>query len=143
QDNSFGLHQLFYRDGVYTEFQPDLPEVQFPIAVAINDRDQVIGDGYTLEPGHPFVSYLYDHGITTKITVPGATNTFVNDINNNGDIIGTFDYGPEQGVTHSHGFLYSHGAYTAIDGPPTARVFDSANGLDQLGGAFAKSWWWP
>jgi probable HAF family extracellular repeat protein len=72
-------------------------------ALAINNAGTVVG----FTQGSAFV---YQGGVVSLITVPGATNSMARDINNAGDIVGT--YGTD--VLKERGFLYTKGSVTDI-----------------------------
>ncbi len=78
--------------------------------------------------GTPFdCGFLYSGGVYTILQVPGAVDTFPGDINNNGEIVGTFS-GSD---SHDHGFLYRNGAVTVIDVPGASNTF--ATGINDSG----------
>jgi probable HAF family extracellular repeat protein len=62
----------------------------------------------------------------TTLGFPGANHTYVEGINDRGQIVG--------GYTGSHiqGFLYSGGTYTLLDLPPLA-IASSADGINNAG----------
>lgn len=64
---------------------------------AMNDAGWVTG--YGMNPGNRNHAYLYDGGTITNLT-PSATNSFGNDINNLGQVVGSVD---------NRAFLYSDG----------------------------------
>lgn len=78
---------------------------------AINDSGQIVG----VSNGAQQIA-LYDGGVMSYITIPGATYVFPRDINNLGEIAGEYTSG--SGATaQNHGFVYSNGIVTTIDGP--------------------------
>jgi len=64
----------------------------------------------------------------TTIDYPGSTSTFVNGINNKGDVVGSYRDG---GDLFYHGFLLSGGVFTTIDYPSAYST--SAEGINDAG----------
>src|SRR4051794_19247586 len=65
----------------------------------------------------------------TQIDVPGATLTSPSDINNTGQIVGTFFvFDRDINMFFVHGFLYSGGSFTPIDVPGATAT--GANGIN-------------
>jgi probable HAF family extracellular repeat protein len=63
----------------------------------------------------------------TTIDGPGAHDTNAYGINNSGQIVGVFD-------DISHGFLYTGGNFTILDGPSESRaMYNEANGINNSG----------
>src|ERR1051325_7650518 len=81
-------------------------------AVAINDSDQVVGDYFAGGRDHGFV-YDWESDTYITIDVPSSTQTSAEDINNSGQIIGS--YRDLHGDLHA--FLYSGGHFTTIEVP--------------------------
>ena len=103
-----------YAAGTFTEIQlPGLPQ-------GINDAGQIVG---FLQPGAQ--GFLYSGGTVTPIVVPGAVYTSAWDINNSGQIVGSF--------LDSHNvqkaYLYDAGTFITIDLPGEG----SALGLSDAG----------
>ena len=63
----------------------------------------------------------------TQIDFPGASSTFVNSINNAGQIVGTY----RDSADLAHGFLFSGGVFTQFDFPGSPETF--ANGINNAG----------
>ena len=63
----------------------------------------------------------------TQIDFPGASSTFVNSINNAGQIVGTY----RDSADLAHGFLFSGGVFTQLDFPGSPETF--ANGINNAG----------
>jgi probable HAF family extracellular repeat protein len=82
---------------------------------AINNSGLVVG-GQTadwLDRG-PSTAFIYNSrtGDLQTLNVPGAISSYATDINNNGQVVGTF-----KDAIGDRGFLYSNGVYTVIDMP--------------------------
>jgi probable HAF family extracellular repeat protein len=75
--------------------------------LGINDAGEIVGAGNSIVG-----SFLYANGVYTPIIDPDANvgTTTPSDINNVGDIVGTYS-----NSTGFHGFLESGGNYTTID----------------------------
>jgi probable HAF family extracellular repeat protein len=92
---------FLYSNGVYMTL------VGMAYALGINDLGQIVGLGLSGQ------AVLYSNGIYTTLNdPPGGFGTEPIDINNLGQISGSYTYG-----NASHGFLYSNGIYTNIDFP--------------------------
>jgi probable HAF family extracellular repeat protein len=63
----------------------------------------------------------------TQIDFPGASSTFVNSINNSGQVVGTY----RDSADLAHGFLFSGGVFTQLDFPGSPETF--ANGINNAG----------
>jgi probable HAF family extracellular repeat protein len=61
---------------------------------------------------HGFINDFFSH-ITITIDDPLGISTKAEGINSAGQVVGTF----QDGVGHSHGFLYNGGTYTTLDNP--------------------------
>jgi probable HAF family extracellular repeat protein len=77
-------------------------------AVAINDSGQIAVRGYT-SLGAPIQGYLYSGGTLTSIGTLGGAGTWIDDINNAGQVVG----GSQTGSGAWHNFIYSGG--TMVD----------------------------
>ncbi len=113
-------------------------------AVGLNDRGDIVGDyidssgvrhGYMLHQGN-FTnsrSFLLDDGAFTIFDFPGATATFLQDLNDSGTIVGT--YTDTSGIFH--GFRLNAGNFTTIDFPgAVATVAGGINNLGQIVGNY-------
>jgi probable HAF family extracellular repeat protein len=78
------------------------------IAFGINNSGDIVG-----ALGNPYqYGFLYSKGVYTTISVPGSTQTWATGINDQGQIVGSYNTG------HGfNGFLYSNGIYTKISVP--------------------------
>jgi probable HAF family extracellular repeat protein len=121
QNNAF-----LYNRGAFTVIDSPRGEDRGPIVNGINNRGQMVGD---IDAGR-FVPFLRNpNGQITVIDVPGSTVlTHGFDINNGGDIVGSFH--PASGPAES-GFLDEHGRFTTIDVPGASTT--QALGLNDRG----------
>lgn len=78
----------------------------------INDRGDIVGYYTDMMTGFAH-GYLLKNGASTLIDFPGAVNTSAWDINNPGQIVGT--YSKKDGS--AHGFLWKNGKFTTVDIP--------------------------
>jgi probable HAF family extracellular repeat protein len=103
----------------YLDLKPDPYPSAFNAAVstpnAINNAGMVVGgmssDWLNSGSNTAFV-FNSRNGDLQMLNVPGATSSVATDINNSGQIVGTF-----KDTVGDHGFLYSNGNYTVIDMP--------------------------
>jgi type II secretory pathway pseudopilin PulG len=128
-------------NGRYTKF--DVPGTTTKTTVGgSNDRGQLVGfytqtgllddpssprRGYLLDRGRfvriGFHGFVWERGRFTTIDAPGAVGTFVSDINNRGQIVGSAYRDP--GATAGRGFLLAkgpRGAFTPINFPGAANT---------------------
>ena len=85
---------------------------QYTGPIAINDRGQIVGQ-YVDANGHVH-SYFQQEARILNLDYPGASDTFVNDINNLGEVIvdAMFPAGSNQN------YIWRKGIYTPIPNPP-------------------------
>jgi probable HAF family extracellular repeat protein len=135
--------------------------VDSSIALAINDRGQILGSYYdgTVEQGYVYDShgltslpvsdqsglgiddrghivgcaYLYVDGQFTPLGYPGARFSCAQGINNRGQIVGWYyEYDAA-----THGFVYERGTYIAFDVPDASATFlRDVNNLGQILGFY-------
>jgi probable HAF family extracellular repeat protein len=67
--------------------------------------------------GFPTKGYLYSKGAFTSLQVAGFDQTTAQDINNAGQIVGTFANFSE---LYIHSYVYSGGSFTPVDYPGAA-----------------------
>jgi len=104
------------------------------IPQAINDADQVIGAYVDAAGSHAF---LYSDGGYTTLAVPGAASTVATQINNAGQVFGTYTTPPESGPSVTRYFVYSDGAYTPIAVPgATNTTANQINDAGQVAGTY-------
>jgi hypothetical protein len=78
------------------------------IAFGTNNSGRIVG-----VIGNPYqYGFLYSNGVYTTLNFPGATQTWATDINDPGQIVGSYSTGNAVA-----GFLYSNGIYTTISFP--------------------------
>jgi len=90
-----------------------------------------------LTPGFTFAAYLYSEGEFTRFSVPGASRTDANGINDAGQIVGSYQDG-----AGSHGFfLDSDGTtFTSIDFPgATSTLAYGINNAGEIVGSYTSS----
>ncbi|OAI19707.1 hypothetical protein A1507_06495 [Methylomonas koyamae] len=106
-----GKHGFIYTGNTYNYV--DYPNADVTLALGINGKGQIAGTYYDpwsdgIIPTHGFV---FDGSNFTALDVPNsiAGTTWVNDINNNGDMVGGF-----RDATGTHGFIYDGNSYTTL-----------------------------
>jgi probable HAF family extracellular repeat protein len=117
---------FLYSDGVYTTLPTpptDFPGFSNVNPTGINDTCEIVG---FYEGG----SFLYRDGIYTTLNDPlGTYGTFASDINNAGQIVGTYWTDDHS----AHGFLYSAGNYVTLDHPLANIASTFASGINDVG----------
>jgi uncharacterized membrane protein len=106
--------------------------------MAINNSGEAVGN----DPG-----FAYQNGSITYIQPPAANDgASCTDINNSGDIIGTYSVAasldPFSGPITTHGYLYKQGTYTTIDPPgaiPSSDTPLAINKQDQVVGNYTDA----
>ena len=124
-DNTqFLRHGFLDTNGVFTTLDAPGGGTE---ANGINNSGQIVGSTSTLLMG-----WLYTNGVFTTINVPGSDATFVDGINNGGQILGFYHVG---GEPRDHDFLYSNGVYTTLplDVPGSAPDTTRATGFNNVG----------
>jgi uncharacterized membrane protein len=112
----------FLRDrrGGFTAIDP--PGASFTEAVGINGRGQIVG--FYLDAEGTIHGFLRDRGrgarreegVFTTIELPGALATSVDDINNRGQIVGTYsEVSNTRPLDAPRAYLLDDGAFTLID----------------------------
>jgi probable HAF family extracellular repeat protein len=101
------------------------------VTEGINNDSQIVGIYKVNVPtmGEQYRGLLYENGtfIPIDVTLPGAHNTIVFDVNDGGQIVGW--YSDPSGV--EHGFVYQKGVYTSIDVPGSTLTI--VTGINQQG----------
>jgi Laminin G domain len=122
-------------NGTFTKIASDSP---YPSTNAngINNAGVIVGSDY-LHSGARYTGYIYSQGVFTYFNVPGTTNangdTFADDINNQGLIVGTYNSNANNSNGYQ-GYLYdpTHNTFTTIADPlGTHGTF--AQGLNDFG----------
>ncbi len=142
--DSNGLHPFIDDNGSYTALSvPGATStiVRTSSAVggnalsAINDADQVIGTYVDAAGGH---SFLYSDGSYATLAVPGASSTVATQINNAGQVLGTYTMLSDSGPSSTRSFVYSDGAYTLIAVPgATTTTAGQINDAGQIAGTYS------
>ncbi len=110
--NTFDYHVFLYRGGALTSL--DFPDAKFSNVLDINNSGQVLGT-YSLD-GKIDQYYLYESGKFNKLElqVPGAENTRLSGLNDNGNLVGSYSSTENR---LENGFIYSDGKFTTVDHP--------------------------
>jgi hypothetical protein len=116
--------------------QLDAPDASQTVAFGINDQGIVVGSYQTADESHGFV---WDGTNFFDVDVPGAATTFVQDINDWGQMAGF--YVDNNG--NSHGFVFAEGNFFTIEAPgglgaiPGTVQVSGINNLGQVVGNYA------
>jgi len=108
-------YPYLYANGVYTILNQPLAQ-----ASGINNSDQIVGSGVS-------GSFLYVNGQYQTVTVPGASSTTAQSINNSGQIAGSFS-----DRAGTHGFINTGTNFVVLDLPGGAGT-TSAFGINDAG----------
>ncbi|MFN7993487.1 MAG: hypothetical protein U0Q18_07795 [Bryobacteraceae bacterium] len=120
----------------FIQVPPGQP-LQYTGPISINDRGQIVGqtvdqDGHV----HP---YLQDGSQITYLDYPGAPDTYVNDINNHGEVILDASFGPN--LQPNQNYIWRKGIFSPIpsysDGVRTFQTL--THGLNDRGD-FSGAW---
>ena len=113
-------HGFLLDKGVFTTI--DFPGSSFTEAVGINGRGQIVG--FYLDAEGTIHGFLRDRGrgarrdegVFTTIELPGALATSADDINNRGQIVGTYsEVSNTRPLDAPRAYLLDDGAFTLID----------------------------
>ena len=113
-------HGFLLDKGVFTAI--DFPGASFTEAVGINGRGQIVG--FYLDAEGTIHGFLRDRGrgarrdegVFTTIELPGALATSADDINNRGQIVGTYsEVSNTRPLDAPRAYLLDDGAFTLID----------------------------
>ena len=113
-------HGFLLDKGVFTA--TDFPGSSFTEAVGINGHGQIVG--FYLNPERTIHGFLRDRGrgaqrdegVFTTIELPGALATSADDINNRGQIVGTYsEVSNTRPLDAPRAYLLDDGAVTLID----------------------------
>jgi probable HAF family extracellular repeat protein len=133
--NSVGSGEHGFRyDGLFAAI--DAPQATTGTAVGgINASGQIVGFYHTATATNGFL-FNPGTGTYTPLIDPVAGFTFPEDINDSGQILGTF----QEANGHEHGFLYSGGTYTTFDVPnSTATHPFGINNAGQIVGRYTNT----
>ena len=122
--------------------QGKLTIISFPGAAggtfptSINNQGVIVGTYHLFSEEGPQHGFMWKNGAFTNIAVPGAASTIPLKINDNGDIVGTFDDANQ----FEHGFAFDKGHFSTIDpgGSQGTQIF-ALNNFDNVLGVFATS----
>jgi hypothetical protein len=98
---------------------------------ALNDKGAIVGglsNKFDINP-HT-IGFLLSNGTFTHFRFPGSINTFPSDINKNGIIVGSFDFG---NLDLERAFMVHNGVFHQITIPGFPNAPASANGVNDLG----------
>ena len=87
---------------------------QYTGPISINDRGQMVGQ-YLDADGHVH-SYLQEGAKVTSLDVSGATDTYINDINNLGEVVVDANFGPWPGPNQN--YIWRKGRLTPLPNVP-------------------------
>jgi probable HAF family extracellular repeat protein len=132
-------HGFVYTGGTYTTLD-DPAAKNITVAYDINDLGSIVG---TYNDGSGFIrGYLYSGDTYTTVDDPLGVSTYATGINASGEIVGFYyaagaPSGSFPGLD-AHGFLYSSGAYAALNDPLGVNgTFPYAiNGLGEIVGFY-------
>jgi len=82
------------------------------VARGINDAGQVVG---ICSFGTYATGFLYDRGVVTMLSFPGAHSTQAAGINNRGQIVGSYS-----DADSDHGFIFEAGKFKTVDDPDSS-----------------------
>jgi probable HAF family extracellular repeat protein len=121
---------FLYSAGSFTSLNLGGPDTNTEPS-AINNSGQIVGE--LAGPPHG-QGFLYAGGVLTTINVPGALNTYVNGLNDNGQIVGWFS---SNGPPNYQGFVDTGGSFETIDFPGAidTQVY-GINNVGQIVGSF-------
>ncbi len=129
-------------NGAFTQIASDST---YPSTSAngINDFGVIVGNDY-LHAGARYTAYAYDNGVFTYFNAPGTLNsqgdTWANDINNLGQIVGSFN--PDNTVQSGYqGYLYENSTFTTFADPLAAfgTFAQAINDAGQIVGFYVDS----
>ena len=85
-------------------------------AMGENNAGTIVGN-YQDHAGNEH-GFIYQHGTFTTVDMPGASGTYLNAINNNGEIVGSY-YTPSEYhfpyFPNVHGLIYDNGTLATLD----------------------------
>jgi probable HAF family extracellular repeat protein len=92
----------------------------------------VIIAGSVLPANSQEYPFVYSNGTYTNIDVPGSIETGAEEINNSGEVVGSY----YEGSSYS-GFIYSNGVYTTLDFPGSTNTYLSGiNNSGEIVGSY-------
>ena len=143
RDSDGSFHGFFWDAGLFLTFDIPIPGANPGSPSALNNVGQIVG-GYldtnisaAFPIGHAH-GLLIEHGRITVIEVPGASDTFLMDINDRGAIVGLY----LDGDMVPRSFVLEDGRFTTINVPFPDAVFTGVSGINNQGqivGQYAKN----
>ena len=132
-DGSGVVHGYLESGGKFTIIDVPFSGATSTAAFGINNAGEIAGEWSDATTYHGF---LLSGGIYTSLDYPGAVYTVVENINNNGDMVG--QYNDTSGI--QHGFSLSGGTYNSI-GPPgsTSTVAFGINDAGDIVGTYCPT----
>ena len=129
-----GTHGFVF-DEIGGLVQLDAPDAELTVAFGINDQGIVVGSYQTADEAHGFV---YDGTDFFDVDVPGAAFTFVQDINDWGQMAGFYvgDNGNTHGFVFAEGNFYTIEAPTGVGAIPGTVEVTGINNLGQVVGTY-------
>jgi uncharacterized membrane protein len=128
--NATGRHGFLLSGGTYTTL--DDPSAKGTTAIGINTSGQIVG--IYQDASFNYHGFLLSGGIYTTLDEPfaGVDGIFPNNINDAGQIVGTFDQSLA-GQDFGFGFLLSGGVYTTLNDPSGVVGSTVAQGINNSG----------
>jgi len=111
------VHGAIWSGG--SETTSDYPGATDTAFFGINNAGKIVGDTNAINGGGPVTAFVLDQGVFSPFSVPGASVTVAEDINNNDQILGRY----QDSSGSFHGFLLHSGVVTTLDFPGLDAVF--------------------
>lgn len=92
--------------------------------------------GYFNDINSAVHGYILSGGAFTQYDVPGSAGTQIQGINDDGSMVGRYDF-PLVGIANAHGFILSGGSLTTFDVPGSAST--SAKGINLAGDVVGRT----
>jgi hypothetical protein len=110
----------------------------FVTPTAVNDQGVIVGWGDVL-PNDSIMSFIYDHGKSSAISIAGATSTFATGINDAGEIVGYYT-DIVAGHVYDHGFIDMNGKIQLFDiAGSTSTTITGINDKGQIVGCYTTA----
>jgi hypothetical protein len=105
---------------------------------AVNDQGVIVGWGDVL-PNDSIMSFIYDHGKSSVISIAGATSTFATGINDAGEVVGYYT-DIVAGHVYDHGFIEMNGKIQLFDiAGSTSTAITGINDKGQIVGHYSTA----
>jgi probable HAF family extracellular repeat protein len=129
------FHGFFWDAGQFLTIDVPFPEARLTAASGINNVGQIVGfyfDNNVTElfPNGHAHGFLFDNGIFTRIDFPDAVATFPGDLNDEGQIVGTFAADAD---SIGRSFVLDAGTFTTFDAPFSGVVATQVSGINNRG----------